>query len=201
LRTPTDLTGVAPAGYRFGYDFISGKQYYVDPTGNWQPAPTSSPATVAPLPNNNGTTPSGAVGTSVLYAREDHVHPRPVRLTPPATPVLVAGGPGFVIQSQTLLNTLSTSEEVTYILAIMCTQQAGGGWNTIFIPNFVGFQKPKARVLRTYRFSGNLTDLPPAPFVGVEALVNYAEGIYLSKDIRNVATEYYVEIELTYNLN
>jgi hypothetical protein len=114
---------------------------------------------------------------------------------------MVANGPGFVIQSQTLLNTLSTSEEVTYILAIMCTQTVGIDWNTIFIPNFVGFQKPKTRVLRTYRFSGNLTDLPPAPFGGVEAVVNYAEGIYLSKQTRNVDTEYYVEIELTYNLN
>jgi hypothetical protein len=167
--------------------------------GVWQSVggATVSPATVAPLPNNNGTTPAGAVGTSVLYAREDHVHPRPVRLTPPATPVMVADGPGFVITSQSALKVTTTSEQVIYDLILSVTQTASAGWNTLATPNIAGFQTPNIIVQGTERAaSGTLTQI-----MGHECAKWADNKVYMNVSTRTEPYAYNVYLQLTYNLN
>jgi hypothetical protein len=160
---------------------------------------TVSPATVAPLPNDNGTTPAGAVGTSVLYAREDHVHPRPVRLTPPATPVMVADGPGFVITSQSALKVSSTSEQVIYDLILSVTQTASSGWNTLSAPNIAGFQEVNIIVQGTEKTTSLGTT--PQTTMGYDCVKWANNKVYMNVANRSDAYSYNVFLQLTYNLN
>jgi hypothetical protein len=153
--------------------------------GSTSASATVSPATVVPLANNNGTTPSGAVGTSVLYARQDHVHPRPVRLTPPATPVIVA------------LKVSSTSEQVIYDMLVICTQTASIGWNTLSAPNIAGFQTANILVQGTERAaSGTLTQI-----MGHECAKWADNKVYMNVETRTEPYAYNVFLQLTYNLN
>lgn len=130
-------------------------------------------ATVIPIADNELDTAirAGAVGVSLLYARQDHNHPIK-RQAMPADPVLTfAGAAGSSMSQSIVLDRWSDEESVTFATRSLVLS-AGGvtGWDYISIPNIAGFQRPQITIEGTYRYSGTPSDqFPRAQYMGNEA--------------------------------
>ena len=144
--------------------------------------PTVNPANNTPVPDNLGNNPrSASIGTSLLYARQDHKH-QILRQTIPADPALLYGLTNGSTAPQTIvLDRWSDEETVTYAYRVRMDIQAGNGWNYIIVPNLVGFQRPQITIEGTYRNTGNpqrddgalnTNDgaMPTAPYMGLSLI-------------------------------
>lgn len=173
---------------------------YLPPVARPEPV---LPATELPIADNeqDDAIRTGAVGTSELYAREDHNHPI-VRQTMPADPELT-----FNAATDSVLNAVivqdrwSDEESVTYAFRADVNVSAATGWNWIAIPNLAGYQRPQITIEGTYRNSGNPSAfVPRAPYMGQEAnhwssLQRVYIGQYNQKD---AAARYFVAITVKY---
>lgn len=83
---------------------------------------------------------AGNVGTSLLYAREDHQHPI-VRLPNPGDIVPTVGGSFDLIQSL-ILDRGSDEESYWWRFRVRVSQAAGNNWGWVQVPTIAGFQQP-----------------------------------------------------------
>lgn len=95
------------------------------------------PATVIPLADGNGNTRTGVVGASLLYARQDHVHPI-TRIANPVTPTLTAGGGGVTLSGISGFWTSTTEETATYQQNWTAAITGAAGWKSFVISNPAG---------------------------------------------------------------
>lgn len=111
-----------------------------------------SPATVIPLADGLNDTRTGVVGTSLLYARQDHIHPV-TRLATPANPVLTAGGGGVTISSQVQQWTSTTEETITHYVYFIAAITGAAGWKSFSLSDPAGFT-PEWQSATAYRSAG-----------------------------------------------
>lgn len=148
------------------------------------PAPVLPATAVANLESDNNESEgswnrAGNVGTSVLYAREDHQHPI-VRLPNPGDPVITHTGSGDMTQSL-ILDRESDEESYAYKFRTRVVQIPGNNWDFLTIPTIAGFQQPEIYGVGTYRTTsntpqtddvsgnGNVGAAPRGPYMGKEA--------------------------------
>jgi hypothetical protein len=142
----------------------------------------SSIALAATLPLADGVadTRVGAVGTSPAVARGDHVHPV-ARLAIPATPVIAVFG-DMVNNGQTLMQTFSDEESVTYHINVQASQPvSGGNWGGFTFPSIAGFQTPEWQSIGAYNAN------PPYDMSQLRVTNWYGTG-YANQYVRTVAT-------------
>lgn len=95
---------------------------------------------------------TGNVGTSLLYAREDHQHPI-VRIPNPGDPVVTLTGTA-TLNAQIILDRESTEEWYAYKMRVHITNMtAGNNWVFVTIPTIAGFQQPMITGIGNYRNS------------------------------------------------
>ena len=118
----------------------------------------ASPAVLTPLADGVADTRSGQVGVSLLYAREDHVHPLVRIATPPVAPAAVlAGGGTITAQAGTVLGT--TEETVTYRIEVTTSITGGTGWRSVTLATIPGYTALDCSVT-AYRTSGTIGPVP-----------------------------------------
>lgn len=172
------------------------------------PIPPPVPATLTPVPDNEGNTTAtlrtGIVGASLKYAREDHNHPVRKQVAPIAPTLVFQGASGSTMPQSLVLDTWTDEESVTYAYRIRVDLSANTGWNVISIPAMIDFQRPQITIEGTYRNTGNpSTTQPRAPYMGCEA--NHwssTQRIYIGQYNQKVSTgRYYVAITVRYVRN
>ena len=166
------------------------------------------PATATPIADNEVDTSirTGIVGTSLLYARQDHNHPIR-RQVAPVAPVPVIGGTGFVLVNTFTNWTTSDEESVTFAMTLQVTQTIGNAWNFFTIPNIAGFQRAQVTPTASYRYSGNPVNdttapidqqMPNAPTMAMEWSVYFNGTCYMNVPNRTQATAYYISFVVKY---
>ena len=103
----------------------SAERWTLNNNNVWAKAVFIAPATTAPLVNG-----AAAVGTSVKYAREDHIHPRDTSLLPVVTLVtLSAAGWDSSAKTQTVGVTGSTTDESARLIIPMPSMASRVAYN------------------------------------------------------------------------
>lgn len=195
IRPINELTTVAPTAD----DFIV---FYDNATASHRRTTIPMPATALPIADNEVDTAirTGIVGTSTLYARQDHNHPIR-RQTAPAQPVITVGGTGFVLVGTTLNGTVTDEESVTYFMTLQVTQTVSNAWNFFTVPNIAGFQRAEVVPTACYRYTGNPNaagSWTNAPSMAMEWSY-YQNGTgYMNTPNRTQATGYYISFSVRY---
>jgi hypothetical protein len=113
-------------------------------------------ATVTPLADGVGNAQrTGAVGTSVNAAREDHVHPI-AKLANVAMPAVTVGG--GTLQGQINWRETQTEETQEKAIRVQMVPTAAGQWRTISFPNIAGYTLARVDIAGMYcpsRLGGN----------------------------------------------
>jgi hypothetical protein len=117
----------------------------------------------------------------------------------PATPVLVASGPGFSIINQSLNSIKSTSGQVTYEITANVKQDASIGWSILTVPNIVGFQNPEVSVVSMTRNGLNYEGVKlPQRLISA----SFANGTIFLNDLSRTGNYLYeMIIRISYYIN
>ena len=165
--------------------------------------PAMRPSLANYLADGLNDTRTGNIGTTTsgIYAVWNHIHPI-IAITAPTPPVIVAGGTGLVIVATTLNSTVTEEECVTFSMTVQCTQTISNAWNTLTVPNIVGYKRPIVTISGMYRNIGNpnlAAGWTNAPSMAIEAS-NYfnSNTIYLNLPNRTQATEQYISFHIKY---
>jgi hypothetical protein len=173
-------------------------------TSNTQTILTVTPSNTIPLADGTLDTRAGAVGTSLLYARQDHIHPI-TKISPfPVAPTLTFSG--FTTPTTTatpMTYHRSTAEDIVYRYTGTLTVPNVAGWKN-YTPSAVAGYTAVSRFLGAYRTT-NWTGYAVAPAMEKIAFDNYAGStttyMYNNAAPGAVQTLNNALIEVTYTLN
>lgn len=143
-----------PEGWDLCYPYVCSPSV-VDPVPSLDVSPAASVANIESDNNHSegSWSRAGNVGTSLLYAREDHQHPI-IRIPNPGDITVPITGPATLGSGQVIVR---NSEEENYRFGYRAnvTTTTANGWVYLTVPNIAGFQRPEIYGLGSYRYSGN----------------------------------------------